>query len=386
MPSRIRTRRGALVCALVCALASAIVSKNVLAQAPSTTRIAEGWAHLGANRLDEAIKVGEAVLADGRDSYRAVALLVAAEIAARRPLGALDRYEQWMGPGRPDDIYLLTEIAIGFARQLATGSDPLVQAEARGILARIDGAPDPAADPTRPGQSRGVLTDVALARSGDQDATARLRERLKGPMGPEADYVINALADSGDGASVPTLRELISSPQPMVQLAAIGALGKLGDTESVPALKALLSSRQPMVATQATVALARLGDAEANASLETMLASPVGDLRLTAAEAIGINESARWSEAVLPLLEDPNLLLRVRVAVLLSRAGVHMERAQMVLAQSLGSENPVLREQAGEAFTAPDQADPLLLRRFLRDPAGSVQLRGVQGFLALTRR
>src|SRR5690606_18778358 len=99
-----------------------------------------------------------------------------------------------------------------------------------------------------------------------------------------------------------------------------------------PALKALLSSRQPMVATQATVALARLGDADANASLDTMLKSPVGDLRLTAAEAIGIGEPGRWTEAVTPLLDDPNLLLRVRVAILLSRAGVNMERAQMVLA------------------------------------------------------
>jgi HEAT repeat protein len=376
------TIRGTIACLCVAAAAA-----TALAQAPATqSALAQGWAHLGANRIDEAIKVGEAVLADGRDSYRAVALLVAAEVAARRPLGALDRYEQWIGQGRPDDIYLLTEIAIGFARHLAAGSDPLVQAQARAILARIDDAPDQGPDQAGSNQSQGVLTDAALARSGDQDAAARLRERLKGPMGPEAQYVIGALAESGDGASVPALRDLLSSPQPMVQLAAIGALGTLGDTASVPALKALLISRQPMVATQATVALARLGDADANASLDAMLASPVGDLRLTAAEAIGINESARWSEAVTPLLDDPNLLLRVRVAILLSRAGVNSERAQIVLAQSLGSENPVLREQAGEAFIAPDQADPLLLRRFLRDPIGSVQLRGIQGFLALTRR
>lgn len=378
--------RGLVAGAAIVVLASGALT----AQAPQTpaptvwAQLAQGWAALGGGRFDEAIRVGESLLTSGKEPYRAAALLVSTELARQQPSAALDRYEAWIGLQRPDDLYLLTDIAVGYTRALARGSDPMVQAEARAILERLDGPAPAAADP---GARRdGPLVDAAMARSGDAAATARLRQRLDGPMGPEADYVIGALADAGDKESIPALRRLLKSPQPPVQLAAISALGKLGATDAVEELKALSTQRQPLVATMASVALSRLGDADARKRVEDLLTSPNGEERLMAAESMGVQEFGRWESAITPLLTDTSLMVRVQAALMLSRAGVNVPDAQAVLAQALGSENPILREQAGQAFTAPEKADPLLLRRFLRDRDPRVQLRGVQGLLALTRR
>jgi HEAT repeat protein len=379
--------RGLCAGVAVLALASGTLTAQER-QAPAPTvwaQLAEGWAAVGSGRFDEAIRIGDALLMAGKEPHRAAALLVSAELARQRPSAALDRYESWLGLQRPDDLYLLTDIAVGYTRALAQGGDPMVQAEARAILERLDG-PTPDKAEAAGARADGPLVDGAMARSGDAAATARLRQRLDGPLGPEADYVIGALADAGDKASIPALRRLLKSPQPPVQLAAISALGRLGATDAVEELKALSTQRQPLVATMASVALSRLGDADARKRVEDLLTSPNGEERLMAAESMGVQEYGRWESAITPLLTDTSLMVRVQAALMLSRAGVNVPDAQAVLAQALGSENPILREQAGQAFTSPDKADPTLLRRFLRDRDPRVQLRGVQGLLALSRR
>jgi HEAT repeat protein len=382
-------RRSLIQHTLVCGAVFASITIGAQQTAPAThtaphvAQLAQGWAHLAAGRMEDAIRVGEALLAGGKEPHQAVSFLVTVEVTRGRPIQALDRYEAWQGMQRPDDLFLLAEISLGLARQLASSTDPLVQAEAQSIVDRIDGPPTDRGSSARPASA---LNDAALARGGDPEAIARLRQRLKAPMGPEAEYVIGALADANDAASIADLRALLAAPQPPVQMAAISALGKLGAKEAIPELRKLAAQRQPLVSTMATVALSRMGDAEAQARVTSLLASPNGEERLMAAEAIGLQESGRWSQAVTAVLEDPSLMLRVQAALLLSRAGVDVEKAQIVLAQALGSENPMLREQAGRAVVERERPEPALLKRFLRDPDGRVQLRGIQGLLAATAR
>lgn len=372
--------------ALVLVASGPLTAQERQTPAPTVwTSLADGWTAIATGRFDDAIRIGEALNTAGKEPFRTATLLVSTELARLRPAAALDRYEAWLGVQRPDDLYLLTDIAVGYTRALTQAGDPMVQAEARAILERLEG-PSPAAANETGARADGPLVDAAMARSGDAAATARLRQRLDGPMGPEADYVMSALADAGDTASIPALRRLLKSPQPPVQLAAISALGKLGATDAVEELQALSTQRQPLVATMASVALSRLGDPEARKRVEALLTSPNGEERLMAAESMGVQEVGRWESAVTPLLTDTSLMVRVQAALMLSRAGVNVPDAQAVLAQALGSENAILREQAGQAFTAPEKADPVLFRRFLRDPDVRVQLRGVQGLLALTRR
>lgn len=348
---------------------------------PDLAALADGWSHLAAGRYAEAMRIGETLLASAPDAHRAMAFLVEVELARSQPIAALDRYEAWLGAQRPDDPYTLAQIAVGVARILTETADPLVQAEARAIIGRLDQAP-----PTTPDAPPGALGDAALARAGNPEAMARLRERLGTPMGPEAEYVIGALADAGDRQAIPALTTLLSAPQLPLQAAAATALGRLGATAAMPQLRTLAASRRPLVSPAATIALARLGDPDARDAQAKLLESPNGEERLMAAEAMGPQDSARWAPAISALLGDQSLMLRIQAALVLTRAGVDVEKAQTVLAQALNSENPVLREQAGQAFTTPEAATPQLLRRLLRDGDPRVQLRGVQGLLALTRR
>jgi HEAT repeat protein len=369
----------ALSVAVLCALPGLARAQEAVSP---ERQLANGWVKLASGSPAEALQIGDDLMRQNLLVHRALQLAVTAEVQLGRVDHALDRYERWMTPRRPEDVYLLAEIALGRLRELAASTDPQVQAEAAALLAQERltpvGGPAPAA-------ASGPAIDAALARAGDVDAAMRLTDRLSQPMGAEATFVLQAIGDARVRNAAPGVRTLLASPDPAIRAVAAQALGKVGGTEDVPRLRELAKDRFPFVQASATVALSQLGDAGAREGVDALLRSGAGELRLMAAEALGMAEVTRWSPAVTELLTNENLLVRVQAALLLSRAGVDVPGAQNTLIQAMGGDNPILREQAAAAFSEGPGADPLLLRKMLRDADGRVVLRGVRGLLALVR-
>jgi tetratricopeptide (TPR) repeat protein len=367
-----------LLCVWLCAVTIPAAAQDVTPE----RQLANGWVALAAGDAEAALRIGDDLMRQNLRTHRALQLAVAAELALGRLPAALDRYEAWLTPGRPDDVYLLGEIALARLRTLAQSRDPLVEADARALLQQEQLTP---AGGLPPVTSAGPALDAALARAGDRDAAQRLAERVAQPLGPEATFVLQAIGDTKATGAAPGVRKLLESPDPAVRGSAAQALGKIGGPEDIPRLKVLAGERFPFVRASAQVALARLGDVEGQQQVAELLRSDAGELRLMAAEALGLTESARWGQAVTELLESESLMIRIQAALLLSRAGLNVPTAQATLAQAMAGDNPILREQASSAFAEGPKADPALLRKMLRDSDDRVVLRGVRGLLVMVR-
>jgi len=380
----VRMRRTSHITSVVMAALLCLAGSPAAAQDQRSPErlLAEGWLALADGDAAKALEIGDGLLRQNVLTHRALQLTIAADLRLGAVSRALDRYEGWLTPSRPDDVYLLAEIALAQLRVLANSTDPMVQADAQAMLQQEGLTPAGGLPPETPS---GPALDAALARAGDPAAAARLTERLDTAMGPEAAFVLGALGDARVSTAAPGVRTLLESPDPAVRGAAAQALGRVGTLDDVPRLRELAKDRMPYVRASAQVALARLGDDEASAGVDALLRSEAGELRLMAAEALGMAEVPRWSPAILELLQNESLMVRVQAALMLSRAGVEVAAAQMTLAQAMAGDNPILREQAAAAFAEGPQADPALLRKFLRDPDARVQLRGVRGLLAMVR-
>ncbi len=357
----------------------------VAAQSTPTSperRLADAWVLLASGQADEALAVADAMMRDNVLTHRALQLAVACDLKLGQSNRALDRYEAWLTPSRPEDVYLLAQVALERLRALAVVPDPMVQADAQALLQQEGLTPAGGLPPATP---EGPALDAALARVGDQQAAARLTERLSGSMGPEAAFVLQAVADARITAAAPRVRALLDSPDPAVRSAAAQALGRIGSSADFEKLRTLATERVAFVRASAQVALSTLGDPEAVKDIDALLRSDAGELRLMAAEALGLSEAPRWSPFISELLTNESLLVRVQAALLLSRAGIDVAVAQNTLAQAIAGDNPILRAQAAAAFAEAPKPDPALLRRFLRDPDPRVQIRGIRGLLTMVR-
>ena len=124
------------------------------------------------------------------------------------------------------------------------------------------------------------------------------------------------------------------------------SLGKIGATDAVPDLKAMMSD--PEVRSYAAVALARLGDPDGEAVVQELLKSSVLDMRLLGAQAYEGKGTGPWVQAVMPALQDPNGLTRIRAAEML--APVAPEAALPVLLEASKDPNPVVRADVMRVF------------------------------------
>ena len=93
-------------------------------------------------------------------------------------------------------------------------------------------------------------------------------------------------------------------------------LGKLGDKSSIPLLYQLMSDpgSNDMVAYQAAEALASLGDDRIFEKLWGMLMSAYADVKITGVKAMGTLGTTQAENALLSVLEDPILEIRLAAA------------------------------------------------------------------------
>jgi HEAT repeat protein len=233
---------------------------------------------------------------------------------------------------------------------------------------------------------------VQAALAGEPEAAKRLLDpSLSAKVPPQT--LAKALVPAGPTA-VPTLRALLKNGAAPVRMEAALALGRMNALDAIPDLKALMND--PEAQSFAAVALARLGDADAEKIVQHMLQSPVFDVRLLAAQAYEGKGQGPWVQALMPALQDPNGLTRIRAAELL--APVAPEAARPVLAEAANDPNPVVRadvtrvmEKTGLLSPTVQQTDPskrlderftlASLRRLLRDADPAVRLHAAGAIL-----
>jgi hypothetical protein len=371
------------------------------AASPDLSTLAGGWASLAAGRSQEAIKAADAVLTRRPGDHRALDLKIEA-LAHGEPLRALDAYEAWLGRTRIEDVFLLVPVARGTLEQVASGQDRALTLRALQRLARTGDAQDAArlqeflkaGTGTSANATQGAQQDVQLALGGDAAAARRLTEpQAASSVPPQA--LAKALISAGPTA-VPMLRALLKHPAAPVRMEAAMSLGQLGATDAIPDIKPMMND--PEVRSFAAVALARLGDAEGDTVVQELLQSPVLDMRLLGAQAYEGRGPGPWVQALMPALQDPNGLTRIRAAELL--APVAPEVALPVLLEASRDPNPVVRadvmrvvERTGLLAPSPQTPDSTLanegpialgaLRRLLRDPDPATRLHAAGSVLAL---
>ena len=195
------------------------------------------------------------------------------------------------------------------------------------------------------------------------------------------------------------LRSLLKHPAAPVRMEAALSLGKIGATDAMPDLKAMMSD--PEVRSYAAVALARLGDPDGEAVVQELLQSPVLDMRLLGAQAYEGKGTGPWVQALMPALQDPDGLTRIRAAEMLA-AGRSRGRAPGAARSLEGPQSGrpcrrhacfradgAARRQSAGARTRRRKAEgPTALdalRRLLRDPEPASRLHAAGAILAMVK-
>ncbi len=359
--------------------------------------IATGWTALAQGRVDDAVRAADLVLARRMSDHRAVDLKIEA-LSSNQPVRGLDVYEGWLTRTRTEDLFLLIPVAKGTLEQIAQGSDTALRLLALERLARA-GDSQAAARMTELNKAASGVNDAQLALEGDTQAATRLtNEKTAATVPPQ--LLAKALPQAG-AAAVPMLRALLKHPAAPVRMDAAIGLGKIGAAEAIPDLKALMAD--PEVRSYAAVALVRLGDTEAEPLVQEMLQSSVSDMRVLGAQAYEGKGPGPWVAALMPALQDPNGLTRIRAAELL--APVAPESARPVLLEAANDPNPVVRADVLRVMerterlssSSVDPADPSTtttvgnptdlptLRRLLRDPDATIRLHAAGTLLALAK-
>ena len=302
------------------------------------TTIANGWAALAAGRRDEAIKAAETILTRRPADHRAVDLKIET-LAGREPLQALDAYETWLARTRGEDVFLLVPVARGTLALIGAGQDRALALRALQKLARSGDPQDVARLQAleKEGAAGGTQTDVMLALDGDAAAAQRLSSS-KASASVQPQTLAKALGAGGTGVA-PTLRAMLKHPAAPVRMEAALSLGRTGAADAIPDLKAMMND--PEVRAYAAVALVQLGDSDAQPIVQELLQSPVLDMRVLGAQAYAGKGGGPWVQALLPALQDPNGLTRIRAAELLMP--VAPESAMPVLLEAAKDSNPVVR-------------------------------------------
>lgn len=384
--------------ALVAAPAAAQTPPRDAAQASASSSselsiIASGWSALAAGRSDEALNAAERLLSKSPTNHHALGLKIEAQ-SHGAPVAALDTYERWLRGTRIEDVFLLAPIARGTLEQIAAGNDEALRIRAlQKLAAHGDGRAASLLKQTS--QTPGV-TVVQLAMEGEAAAAQRLLDpKVAQKVQPQV--LARALPAAGP-AAVFALQALLKHPAAPVRMEAALSLGKLGAPEAIPDLKALFND--PEVRPYAAVALTRLGDSDGEPLVQELLQSPVMDMRLLGAQAYEGRGSGPWVQALMPALQDPNGLTRVRAAELL--APVAPESARPVLQEAAQDPNPVVRAdvmrviERTELFVPADspldsatstEAGPAkglsTLRLLLRDPEAATRLSAAAAILAI---
>lgn len=192
----------------------------------------------------------------------------------------------------------------------------------------------------------------ALARAGDTSVTSHLREGLQDSRRDVRLEAARAFAKLGDDAGARVLRTML--PVSNHQMAAAEILARLGDPEAMEVLRELAAEKDTPAADKirALVALGKAGDVAVREELAQVISG--GSFHVGAAEALAILGDERAIPALTAQLASPSL--QVMAALSLRRLGAEVSLGELAL--TLASEDDRSRVSAAEAIlllTGPKQ-------------------------------
>jgi sialidase-1 len=191
----------------------------------------------------------------------------------------------------------------GLARELARAGCP----EGMPVLAEI------LADDTSTGRVHAAECFYKLGKTGDGKLLrAAMAETDKPPL---ALFAAAALAKSGDKNALARLREQLKSGDAADRTLAAFALTGVGTAEDIePLLKMLKAEKDPSAQAFVASALACLGNARGREALGRNLDSPEAGVRAIAADFVGHSRGVEHQPKLIKMLDDPALDVRVRAA------------------------------------------------------------------------
>lgn len=200
---------------------------------------------------------------------------------------------------------------------------------------------------------------------------------------------VQALLQEIIESASPLLLKLLNEPDPEIQQYTASILGKARVEEAVAPLAALLEDPGLSVYLYRPVAqaLGRIGSPEALAALRKAASS--GDLyhlRLAAAEGFGVTKDPAREADLLPLLEDPALLVREVAFEALAKIGGGSSLSYAASEAAAKGKVDLLRLRVAQAlaFSSDPRAEDLL-RLLAADPVVSVA-RAAQKSLELRKK
>jgi HEAT repeat protein len=350
--------------------------------------LARGWAAIEAGRPAEAAALADRILDDPWYAHDAIAMRIAAGVSAGGAPAGLDYYEEWLQTRGREDAFLLRPIAIFTLVELAASPETRLRFASLGALAAA-GDRRARQTLTEAAQERGASVEAssALASLGDAGAIARLQADVAAGGTRDKTAAINALAGAGGASAASSIAKALSDPAPPSRITAANALAEMGATTEIPALKAVLNDPDPAVRFMVAAALARLGEPQGSVTMESLAASPVGDMRLFAAEADAEkNPAGPWTVVVRGLLQDADPLLRLRAAELLVQKDDD-DAASSAILTALANPDPGVRAEAARILpqlAARGSLDLPVLRKLLRDPLPDLRLGAARSLLGMT--
>jgi HEAT repeat protein len=168
-----------------------------------------------------------------------------------------------------------------------------------------------------------------------------------------------------------------------LRAAAAPALGDLDAKDAIPQLQALLKDEQLLPRMAAAGSLIKMGDTSANALVSQWFMSDVADVRLKAAQITASSPNVNWMTQVRRLLQDPDPMVRIGAARLLSEHDP--TTAAWTLRQLANNPNLAVREEAVRVLPESIAGDFTELRQFLRAADAATRVHAALRIVTLTR-
>ncbi|MEV6601297.1 HEAT repeat domain-containing protein [Actinoplanes sp. NPDC051346] len=209
-----------------------------------------------------------------------------------------------------------------------------------------------------------------IAAPGHAEAYAALEQALRNPFEDVRAAAVGFLGDRGDGDAVGELAAHVDDPTPRIRSAIAYALGQLGGAEAITLLRRLAEDPERGVRQRAQAALGALGGADALDPILALADDPAPERRVEAAKALSraVESDPRAAQRIIALIGDPEATVR---AASVSALATVTERARWtphVLALA-DDPDPVVRQRVAVVLRHldPEAAAPVL-RRYLDDP------------------
>lgn len=279
------------------------------------------------------------------------------DLALEALLGAVDdeselvRREVYTALGRRDDPAALTALKKAAVRDPSAGLREEALQAARATV--------------HAGQEVDVPSQIARLRSEDPTEVVRAAE---------------ALAEAGDWRAVEPLIAAASKGDPEARQAALIALGNLGDPRAVDDICAIATSTAGPIRYHALAALAYLADDGAVPTLRTLLGDPDPWTRQYAVRALAWTAAPGTAEWLIPVLDDPEEQVRVEVLTHAGRIDAPFE----LLVEALDDPSPFVRAEAVRLLAeGADARTPEAVRPLLQDKDPLVRIQAAEAAVAL---